>query len=171
MDTTEVLAEAFGRIKGWVHGAVSGLPADAVNYRPDDGSNSIGWLLWHLTRVQDDHVAHLAGRPQAYVGDGWAVRMGTNPDDADHGYGHTPAQVAAIQFESPDNLLAYYDVVHQRTLEYIGSITAEELDRIVDTRWDPPVTAGVRLVSVLDDCMNHTGQAHYVRGLWERSQA
>jgi len=170
MDTNEVLADAFGRIKEWVHAAVAELPAEAINYQPDDGSNSIGWLLWHLTRVQDDHVAHLADRPQAYVGDGWADRLGTNPDDADHGYGHTPTQVAAIRFDTSDELLAYYDAVHERSLEYIQSITPDELGRVVDTRWDPPVTAGVRLVSVMDDCMNHTGQAHYVRGLWERTQ-
>ena len=171
MDTREILTDAFGRINGWVHSAVAELPAEAINFQPDPGSNSIGWLLWHLTRVQDDHVAHLANRPQAYSADGWADRLGLPANDADVGYGHTPEQVAKVRFEKAADLLAYYDAVHERTQQYVDSITADELDRVVDTRWDPPVTAGVRMVSVIDDCMNHTGQAHYVRGLWERLQA
>lgn len=171
MDTTEILTDAFGRIRDWVHSAVDGLPAAALNYRPDPASNSIGWLIWHLTRVQDDHIAHLARATQAYTRDGWAERLGLNADDGDIGYGHTPEQVAAVRFDAGDDLVAYFDAVHQATLEYIATVTPEELSRIVDTRWDPPVTAGVRLVSVMDDCMNHTGQAHYVRGLWERLTA
>lgn len=170
MNTIEVFTDAFGRIRGWVHSAVAGLPGEAINYRPDDGSNSIGWLIWHLTRVQDDHVADLAKRTQVYTAEGWATRLGLPADDADIGYGHTPKQVAQVRFDTTDHLVAYFDAVHERTQAYIDSITAEELDRVVDTRWDPPVTAGVRLVSVMDDCMNHTGQAHYVRGLWERLQ-
>lgn len=168
MNTPELLTDAFGRIREWVHSALLGLPAPAINYQPDPAANSIGWLVWHLTRVQDDHVAALAGRAQAYSADGWADRFGFAADDGDLGYGHTPDQVATIRFDSGDGLIAYYDAVHQRTLEYVETISPAELDRIVDTSWDPPVTAGVRIVSVMDDCMNHTGQAHYVRGLWER---
>ena len=168
MRTNEVVADAFGRIRGEVHDAATGLSGAGLNYRPDPEANSIGWLIWHLTRVQDDHVAHLAGRSQEYVANGWAERLGLTPDEKDLGYGHTSQQVAAVTFDSPDTLLAYYDAVHERSLEYVASITARELDRIVDTRWDPPVSAGVRLVSVIDDCMNHAGQANYVRGMLER---
>ena len=170
MKTRDVLTEAFGRVKQWVHGALADMPADAINYQPDQGSNSIGWLVWHLARVQDDHIAHLAGKGQAYSADGWALRLGLAADDGDLGYGHTPQQVAAVRFEASDDLLAYYDAVHDRTQQYLDAITPDELDRVVDTNWDPPVTAGVRLVSILDDCMNHTGQAHYVKGLWKRLQ-
>jgi len=171
MNTPEVLTEAFGRIQAWVHGAVADLDEAAINFQPDPAANSIGWLVWHLTRVQDDHVAHLAQRDQLYVKDGWAVRFGFPETERDLGYGHTPEQVASVRFETPDGLLAYYDAVHELSLQYVATVTSKELDRIVDTRWDPPVTAGVRLVSVIDDCMNHTGQAHYVRGLWERRRA
>ena len=168
METSDVLAEAFGRIKGEVHAAASDLTAAGLNYRPDPDANSIGWLVWHLTRVQDDHVAGLAGREQAYVVDGWAERMGLAPDEADLGYGHTSEHVGSVTFDSPETLLAYHDAVHDRSLRYVATIDAAELDRIVDIRWDPPVSAGVRIVSVIDDCMNHAGQANYVRGLFRR---
>ena len=168
MRTNDVLAEAFGRIRGEVHSAATELSGAGLNYRPDPEANSIGWLIWHLTRVQEDHVAHLAGKPQEYVADGWAERLGLAPEDNDLGYGHTSQQVGAVTFDSPEILLAYHDAVHERSLDYVASISASELDRIVDTRWDPPVTAGVRMVSVIDDCMNHAGQANYVRGMFER---
>ncbi len=168
METKDVLADAFGRIKEEAHAAATGLAAAGLNYRPDPDANSIGWLIWHLARVQDDHVAHLAGREQAYVTDGWAQRLGLTPDERDLGYGHTSQQVASVKFDEPTALLAYYDAVHARSLEYVASITAEELDRIVDERWDPPVSAGVRIVSVVDDCVQHAGQALYVRGLFDR---
>lgn len=168
METPELLLDAFGRIHEEVRSAAVDLGGDALDFRPDPDANSIGWLIWHLTRVQDHHVSELADRPQAYVVDGWAERMGLAADEQDHGYGHTSAQVAAVSFGSPDLLLAYHDVVHERSLEYVRTITPAELDRIVDSSWDPPVTAGVRIVSVIDDCMNHAGQANYVRGMYER---
>ena len=168
MNTNELVADAFGRIHHNVHGALDGLDAGGINYRPDPDANSIGWLVWHLTRVQDDHVAHLAGRGQDYVAGGWAARLSLTPDDGDLGYGHSSAQVAAVRFDRPDDLLAYFDAVQAHSLEYVAAVTPEELDRIVDERWDPPVSAGVRLVSVIDDCIQHSGQAAYVRGLWER---
>lgn len=169
METSEVLTEALGRIRQWVHSAVADLEEEGLNFRPDEAANSIGWLVWHLTRVQDDHIAHLADRRQVYVADGWADRLGLAPAESDTGYGHTSEQVAAVKVSTPEHLIGCYDAVHERSLEYLTSIDALELDRVVDTNWDPPVTAGVRLVSVIDDCMNHTGQAHYVRGMWERS--
>ena len=52
-----------------------------------------------------------------------------------------------------------------RTHGYLATLTAGDLDRIVDERWDPPVTLGVRLVSIVDDDIQHAGQAAYVRGL------
>lgn len=168
METRDVLADAFGRVKEEVHAAAAGLTGAGLNFRPDADANSIGWLVWHLARVQDDHIAHLANRPQSYVADGWAERLALPADERDLGYGHTTEQVAAVQFDTPDVLLAYYDAVHERSLEYVATVNATELDRIVDEAWDPPVSAGVRIVSVIDDCTQHAGQANYVRGMFDR---
>lgn len=168
MESSVLLADAFGRIPDEVRLATDDLGADALNWRPDPDANSISWLVWHLTRVQDDHVSHLAGTDQAYVDGGWAERFGLPADLDDIGYGHTSEQVGRVRVESPDLLVAYFDDVHDRTLGYVGTVDADELDRICDTRWDPPVTVGVRLASVLNDCFQHVGQARYVRGLWER---
>ena len=168
MTSAELLQDAFDRIRGVVHQAVDGLVHDDLAWRPDPEANSIAWLVWHLTRIQDDHVAGVAGREQVYVADGWAERFGLPFDDTEIGYGQDAAAVAAVRVESGELLTGYYDAVHQQTVDYVRTITDPDLDRIVDRSWDPPVTLGVRLISVISDDLQHAGQAGYLRGLLQR---
>ncbi|WP_320781740.1 mycothiol transferase [Streptomyces sp. CRN 30] len=169
MESNDVLIEAYGRIKEEVHAAMEDLTPDDLNSPPQGGANPIGWLVWHLTRVQDDHVADVAGREQVWAAEGWAGRFALGLPDEDTGYGHTPEQVARVRVGSADLLLGYYDAVHERTLACLGGLTAADLDRVVDDNWDPPVTLGVRLASVLADDLQHVGQAAYARGLLRRA--
>ncbi|WP_020385871.1 mycothiol transferase [Kribbella catacumbae] len=164
MNTSELLLDAFGRIEEVVREAVDGLDDKALATRPEQTGNSIGWMIWHLTRIQDDHLANAGGYEQVYTTGGWHERLGLPFDAADTGYGHTSDDVAAVQL-SAEQLLGYYDAVHARSLEYLKGLTDDDLDRIVDTNWNPPVTLGVRLISVLGDDLEHAGQAAYVRGL------
>jgi uncharacterized damage-inducible protein DinB len=165
VDGRDVLLELFGRQPELVRTAVEGLSADELRQAPASGANPVGWLVWHLTRVQDHHVSELAGTGQVWVEDGWADRFGLSADPDDHGYGHTPAQVAAVRPESWQALVDYHAAVLERTGKFVRGLRAEDLDEVVDTRWDPPVTRGVRLASVADDDLQHLGQAAYARGL------
>ena len=167
MKSSELLADAFGRIGGMVHGALEGLSADELSFRVDEGSNPIAWLIWHLARIQDDHVAEVAGTEQVWTSAGWAERFGLPLPVSDTGYGHRAEQVATVIADAP-TLLGYYDAVEQVTLRYVRGLSDEDLDRIVDERWSPPVTLGVRLVSVIGDDVAHAAQAAYVRGIVER---
>jgi len=167
MDIADLLVDAFGRVREAVHGAVTGLTEEQLAARLDPEANSIAWLVWHLTRVQDDHVAAVAGLEQVYTAKGWAKRFDFPFDDAAIGYGQRSADVAAVRAD-PALLLDYYEDVHRQTLEYVRGLTPADLDRVVDERWDPPVTLGVRLVSVVDDDLEHAGQAAFVRGVLER---
>jgi len=164
----ELLAELFGRIPEEVHGAVDGLLADDLVASPASGANTIGWLVWHLTRIQDDHVADLLGREQVWTTGPWPARFGLDSDTDDTGYGHGTADVAAVRPESAAALTDYYSAVAERTSEFLASLTEADLDRVVDEHRDPPVTLGVRLISVADDDIQHAGQAAYVRGLLGR---
>jgi hypothetical protein len=161
----DLLVDAFGRVQELVVELTDGLTEDTAAYRPDPDSNSIGWLLWHLTRIQDDHVAALAGVEQAWTR--WRDRFGLPFSDWATGYGQTSKEVAAVH-PSRDLLAGYHADVHALTLRYLDQITTDELARVVDTRWNPPVTASVRLVSVLGDTLQHLGQAAYVQGLAKR---
>ena len=161
----QILVDAFERVRGLVVDLTYGLSDEVATYRPDPGANSIAWLIWHATRVQDDHVADLAQREQVWPQ--WRDEFELPFGKWATGYGQGPKEVAAVQV-SGDLLGRYHHAVHQFTLSYVDGLTAEELDRVVDTRWDPPVTAAVRLVSVIGDTMQHLGQAAYVRGLATR---
>jgi uncharacterized damage-inducible protein DinB len=165
MNATEVLVEALDRLPDLVRSAVDGLTPEQLRWAPAPGANPVGWLVWHLTRVQDDHVAEVMGQDQVWTRDGWAGRFGLDPDPGDTGFAHGPAQVAGVRPESADALIEYYAAVHARTREFLLGLTEKDLDRVVDERWDPPVTLGVRLVSVINDDDQHAGQAAYVRGL------
>ncbi|MEV7140465.1 mycothiol transferase [Streptomyces tauricus] len=165
MHAHDVLVEAYGRIKDEVHAAVVGLSPDELNARPGGTANSITWLIWHLTRVQDDHVADAFDLEQVWLSDGWADRFALPLAKDDTGYGHDPRQVAEVRVDSGDLLTGYYDAVHEQTLRMLRDLSAEDLDRIVDENWTPAVTLGARLVSVLSDDLQHVGQAAYARGL------
>ena len=165
MDVHELLIELYGRVAEHVRAAVDGLDADQLATAPEPGTNPVGWLVWHLTRVQDHHVAELVDRDQVWVTGDWAGRFGVAPDPTNTGYGHTPAEVATIRPDGPDALTGYYDAVAARTLALLEGLGAADLDRVVDERWDPPVTLGVRLVSIADDDIQHGGQAAYARGI------
>jgi hypothetical protein len=165
MDVNNVFVDAFDRIRGIVHRVVDGLDADALAFRPRPDANSIAWLVWHLTRIQDDHVAGIAGIEQAWTGQGWAERFALPfPTDAT-GYGQTSTDVAAIHGVTADLLAGYHDAAFAQTVRYVERLERRDLDRIVDESWDPPVSLGVRLVSVVADDLQHAGQAAYVRGL------
>lgn len=168
MQPADILLEALDRVTATVQETVTGLDAAALLWRPDPEANPIGWLVWHLARIRDDHVCGIAGWDQTWTLEGWAPRFGLPVDDEHIGYEHTTEQVDALVPPDAETLLGYHDRVAHRTRGYVESLTGDDLDRVVDTSFAPVVTAGVRLVSVVDDGLQHAGQAAYLRGLWER---
>jgi hypothetical protein len=165
--SADLLIDGFGRIRENVADVLSGLTPAQLAHQIAPGANPISWLVWHLTRVQDDHVAKAFGVPQVWSAEGWAGRFGLPSGMHDHGYGHTSSQVAEVgtATAAAELLTEYHEATHAQTVKLVSEITDADLARVVDRRWTPPVTLGVRLVSVLDDDMQHVGQAAYVRGL------
>lgn len=165
--TTDVVLDSLGRVHELIPAVLDGLDLDDVLWRPDAGANSIGWLIWHLVRVEDDHLASLGGREQVWTS-GWSERFALPYPQRAHGYGMTAEQVAA--FDAPAELLVgYAAAVAEQSRQILGALTAEDYETVVDTNWDPPVTMAVRLVSVMVETAQHIGQAAYVRGLRERA--
>lgn len=168
MDVAALLVELYGRIPPLARAAVEGLDPDRLVESPRPGANTIAWLVWHLARVQDHHIAEILGSDQIWTRGEWAARFGLAPDPSNTGYGHGPEKVASVRPRDATVLLEYLDAVQARTVAMLEGLTPGDLDRIVDRRWDPPVTLGVRLVSVADDSLQHAGQAAYLRGLLSR---
>jgi len=170
MTSVDLLEDAFERIRDAVYPAVNGLSPEDLAYRPDSESNSIAWLVWHLTRIQDDHVAGLDGSEQVWMAQGWADRFALPYDPTDTGFGHDPGMVAAVTADAPA-LLGYFEDVHKKTTTFVRSLAETDLARVVDRSWNPPVTVSVRLVSVIADDLQHVGQAAYIRGILQRRES
>ncbi|MCS5722704.1 DinB family protein [Herbiconiux sp. CPCC 203407] len=170
IDSTELLDDAFTRIRETVRRATGGLTPEQLTARIDPEANTIAWLVWHLIRVQDDHIAEVAGTEQVWTSGGWSERFGLPFETDATGYGHSPAEVAQVAGPgvTSESLVDYHEAVYAATSAYLRSLPDDELSRVVDESWDPPVTLAVRLVSVISDDLQHAGQASFVRGVIER---
>ncbi|MFJ5695467.1 DUF664 domain-containing protein [Arthrobacter sp. NPDC093125] len=164
MKSNELLLDAFGRIRETVAATLRGLDDEALSRRPAGQGNSIAWLIWHLSRIEDVQVSAPAGLEEVWTSHGFAGRFKLPLPQDDSGYGHTSRQVDLVRAPR-ELLLDYHDAVHRQTVKFLHGLSDEDLDRVIDTSWNPPVTLGVRLVSTLADCLQHVGQAAYVRGL------
>jgi hypothetical protein len=159
----EIIIDALERIKAVVRNTLDGLSETDLQFQPAESANSIAWLVWHLTRVQDDHIAELAKTPQVWT-TGWSKKFGLALPEESTGYGHTTQEAVAVK-ASAKLLLGYYDDTHQASVTYISSLKPADYQRIVDKRWQPPVTLAARFVSIIADDLQHAGQAAYIRGL------
>ncbi|WP_028049072.1 DUF664 domain-containing protein [Cellulomonas sp. URHD0024] len=168
MDVTELLIESHGRVGGVLHRAVGGLDAVQLTWRADPEANTIAWLAWHAARGEDSQVADVAGTPQVWTAQDWSGRFALPFDDDATGYGQSSTEVGEVE-ATAEQLLGYYDAVAEATHEFLAGLTEADLDRVVDAGWDPPVTLGVRLVSIIGDSLQHAGQASFVRGLLQRA--
>lgn len=164
----DLLIDSFGRVREEVHAVLDGIGEAVLHWRMDADANSIAWLMWHLIRVQDDHVAKSFDRPQLWHEDGWMERFHLPFDRDAHGYGHSSDDVARV-VTTAELLTGYVDAVTDRTVDDLRALGDAELARVVDDRWDPPVTLSVRLVSVIADDLQHVGQAAILRGVAERA--
>ncbi|MEO7260124.1 MAG: DUF664 domain-containing protein [Jatrophihabitantaceae bacterium] len=163
-----LLADGFERVRQVVEETVTGLSPQQLAFAPEPGSNSIGWLIWHLTRITDDHLADVAGTEQVWTRGGWFEEFGLPFDSSETGYGQRAEQVSAVRVPSATMLIGYHEAVFENSRQYLAGLSEFDLARVVDESWDPPVTLGVRLVSVLSDDLQHAGQAGYLAGLLSR---
>ncbi|GAA2689311.1 MULTISPECIES: DUF664 domain-containing protein [Actinosynnema] len=164
VSAVDVLSDGFGRVLESVERVLDGVSPEQLAHRVDGAGNPIAWLVWHLTRVQDDHVAEVAGAEQVWTAEGWSERFDLPLPVDDTGYGHDSDQVTAVVAPA-ELLLGYHRAVHERTEAYLRTLGAGDLTRVVDDSWDPPVTLAVRLLSVVEDDLQHVGQAAFVRGV------
>lgn len=163
MRANEILLDIYSRVGGQVRAAVKDLSEAQLARRPDEQANSIAWLVWHTARGMDAQIADAAGLTPAW-NDGWRDRFNLPLDPNDTGYGHSSEQVAAVHANA-ELLTGYYDAVWEQAKTYLHTLDDAELDEVIDTSWNPPVTLGVRLTSIAADCLQHVGQANFLRGI------
>lgn len=168
MNGADVVRDGFGRVKGIVDVVLEDLGVEDLTVRVGSEANTICWLIWHLTRIQDDHVANVAGKEQVWMENGWSSRFDLPFDESSNGYGHSSKDVAAVTVDSVELLKDYHDAVNSQTNAFLTGLSDHDLDRVIDTSWNPPVTLGARLVSVISDNLQHAGQAAFIKGIINR---
>ncbi len=167
MEAKDLICDALERIRSLLHRTLPGLSLDELHRQPSPETNSVAWLTWHLTRVQDNGISGLFGPDQAWISQGWYAKFGLAPDPDNEGQGHTPAQVAAFRVASAQLLLDYHDSVSTRSKAFVAGLTPADFDReLPEPQYQPLPTVGVRCVSILSDNLQHAGQVAYLRGLW-----
>lgn len=166
MHTSDVLIDAYGRIQGVLDRTLTDLNVGELCFRPKETANSIAWLAWHLTRVQDHHISGLAKQTQIWISEGWHQKFNMAPDPQNIGTGHTPNEVGALVPPDAETLLAYHNSVAERTKAFVGTLSQQDLDTELDEpQYTPLPTVGIRLVSVISDNSQHAGQAAYLKGI------
>ncbi len=167
----DILLDGLGRVRETVHQVVPGLTPEQLTFQLDEETNTVAWLVWHLARVQDDHISSAAGTAQVWQSAGWEKRFRLPFEQSATGYGQSADEVAAVRVDSGELLTGYYDAVHERTIEYVTELEDSDLATVIDDSWDPPVTVAMRVVSVINDCTQHVGQAAFLRGVILRQKS
>jgi hypothetical protein len=164
MNGIDILIDSAGRPAQEARAALSDIGPQMLNAHPGGHPNSIAWLLWHSGRETDAQLADLSGSQQVWHRDDVATRTGLADLGEAAGYGFTAEQARAVTARDVGVLLEYLDAVTEALIAYLRTLTEADLDQVIDENWDPPVTRGVRLVSIIDDAAQHVGQAAYVAG-------
>lgn len=170
-DTTaarDLLTDLFARVIEHADDVTDGLTSEVADRRIVPEANTIAWLVWHSARVIDAQLAPIAGVHQVWTAKGWYERFGLDLPPESTGYGHSRADAAKVH-GSDALLIGYFRDVDAMARDYLARVTPQELARVVDEAWDPPVTVAVRLVSIVDDCAQHLGSAAFLKGALQLS--
>lgn len=161
MDISDVFAE-FARRPIEAAKGLPALKAQQLNAHPADHPNSVAWLLWHAGREVDVQLAHLSGQEQRW--DAYRDRFDLGELGDSVGYGHSAEQAAHITVDDHQLLIDYLEATLDALIDYLSGLSDADFDEVIDRHWDPPVTRGVRLTSIIDDAAQHVGQAAYAAG-------
>lgn len=165
MDSIEVLRDATDRPGQALAMFVDRLDPVLLNAHRGEHPNSIAWLLWHAARQMDVQLAHLAATDQVWAEQGFRERFALPKVGDTIGYGHSPEQARQIRVDDAGLLVDYLRATSSAMQDYLGTLGTGDLDTVVDDSYDPPVTIGVRLISIIDDAVAHVAQAAYVTGM------
>lgn len=169
-----LLRDGFTRVSEGIETLLESAEPRMLRFRASNSANPVAWLIWHLSRVQDDHFTFLARAldpaaeaEQRWIANDWVSRFNLPYRRLDTGFGHSSDQVADFGMYDGQYLRGYHLDVHRQAMDILGTLHESDLGVVIDRRWDPPVTAAARLVSILGETTAHLAQAEFVRGIYK----
>jgi hypothetical protein len=167
MEWRDLVIDSYSRVLQMLEEALKGVTIQDLDRQPHADCNSMGWIVWHLTRSHDSQMADLRRSQQVWIKEGWYAKFKREPDPSDTGFGATSEEVAAFRSPEARVFLDYFKAVLEQTQKYLLTLAPKDLERVLDEPWfKPPPTVGVRIVSILADCLGHAGEVDYLRGLF-----
>ena len=134
----------------WIERLRDGITDEQFYYQPTADSNSIAWLVWHLSRWRDRTSAIVSGETQVWTSEGWSQRFGISEERT--GLGDTPEQVAGFRAD-------------RTIVDRVLKLTAEQLEEPVKGLPGEPRPGWRVLAGVIGDSTEHVGQINYLRGM------
>lgn len=169
MTLNEFIEDALNKEHDFLMEAAKDLTPEELAWRPGPEANPIGWILWHMLRVEDMWVQFFAQhQPELWERDGWHQKFGL--PTRDNGFGHTAEQVANFPALDRDELLSYGGAVRSGTLEYLRGLTPQEFDAIPRER-RPDMSVALMFRQIIGELFQHQGHIAYIKGLLRGSGA
>ena len=168
MSNTQTTVSALARNWEMVASAVAEVDETTMTDRPNEDSNSMSWLIWHMTRVADRFIHfRLMDKPQIWTVDAWHEKFNMAADPHDFGMGWSNEQAAAWQAPPKDVVMEYFNTVNSAVSAYLLPLSDADLAREIN--WTAPIatlSVGEALGILVWDNIVHGGQVAYLRGYY-----
>ena len=166
MTLNEFIVDALDKENGFLLEALDGLGPEELAWQPAADANSIGWILWHMVRVEDMWIQFFAQfQTELWETEGWHEKFGL--PTRDNGFGHTSEQVNNFPALDLSEFLRYRSAVRQATLAYLDTLTPEDMGRVPRER-RPEMSLGAMFRQIIGEMYQHVGHIAYLRGLQGR---
>ena len=163
MDLNEFIVDALEKEQESLSEAVGDLTPEELAWRAGPEANPIGWILWHMLRVEDMWFQFfIQRRNEIWERESWHEKFGL--PTRDNGFGHTSEQVAGFPALDLQELLRYGEAVRRATLEYLETLSPEDYDA-VPREQRPEMTVGAIFRQIVGELYQHQGHIAYLKGL------
>ena len=163
MTLNEFIVDALDKENGFLLDALEGLGPDELAWQPAANANSIGWILWHMVRVEDMWIQFFAQfQTELWETEGWHEKFGL--PTRDNGFGHTAEQVNNFPGVDLAEFLRYRASVRQATLDYLDTLTPKDMEHVPRER-RPEMSLGAMFRQIIGEMYQHVGHIAYLRGL------
>ena len=164
MKGAKILSDMLEMSDSLVRRALEGLTDADLIKRPSDQDNTIGWLMWHKTRVEDIAFADASGEEQFWISDKWHEKFGMEPNPGQMGFRGFARTSDEPRVQERKTFSATPTPFGRARLRCWRASRPRTSTRKSPPRWARPSKSGTTSGRVAADNIQHGGQICYLRG-------